>query len=154
MVVAIQYCVGNQLIDWDFLEHVDLENVQQELWRCRKVQSPARDDDDEIDADGDPDLRLDGVEGVAKEMLDRQVLLDPLEEGLDLPALAINLGDGTREDTARSSSPTDISAKTAAGSKASPLKRWCRRPRQRPATPISRSTNAPSVASVDHYLCV
>lgn len=52
------------------------------------------DDDDEIDANGDPDLRLDGVEGVAEEMLDRQVLPDPFEEGLDLPALAINFGDG------------------------------------------------------------
>jgi hypothetical protein len=96
VVVEIQYCAGNQLIDWDFLEHIDLENVQQELWRSGEVQSLARDDDDEIDADGDPDLRLDGVEGVAEEMLDRQVLLDPLEKGFDLPALAINLGDGER----------------------------------------------------------
>ncbi len=48
MVVEIQYCIGNQLIDWGFLEHVDLENVQQELRRRREVQSLARDDDDEI----------------------------------------------------------------------------------------------------------
>lgn len=96
MVVEVQYGVGNQLIDWGFLEHVDLENVQQELWRRREVQSLPGDDDDEIDADGDPDLRLDGVEGVAEEMFDRQILLDPLEEGLDLPAFAINLGNGER----------------------------------------------------------
>ena len=29
-------------------------------------------------------------------MFDRQILLDPLEEGFDLPTLAINLGDGER----------------------------------------------------------
>ena len=29
-------------------------------------------------------------------MFDRQILFDPLEEGFDLPALAINLGDGER----------------------------------------------------------
>ena len=52
------------------------------------------DDDDEINADGDPDLRLDRVERVAEEMFDRQVLLDPLEEGLDLPTLAIDFCDG------------------------------------------------------------
>jgi hypothetical protein len=96
VVVNIQYRVGNELIDWCFLEHVDLENIQQELRRCRKVQSLSRDDDDEIDADGDPDLRLDRVDGVAEEMFDRQVLLDPLEEGLDLPTLAINFCDGER----------------------------------------------------------
>jgi hypothetical protein len=87
VVKSSEYRVGNELIDWCFLKHIDLENVQQELWGCRKVQSFARDDDDEIDADGDPDLRLDGVDGVAEEMLDRQVLLDPLEKGLDLPPL-------------------------------------------------------------------
>jgi hypothetical protein len=47
--------------------------------------------DDEID---DPDLRLDRVSGVAEEIFDRQVLLDPLPEGLDLPTLAINLCNG------------------------------------------------------------
>ena len=94
MAVEIQYRIGNQLIERDFLKHVDLENIQQELWRCRKVQSLLGDDDDEINADGDPDLRLDRVERVAEEMFDRQVLLDPLEKGLDLPALAINFGDG------------------------------------------------------------
>src|SRR5271169_3017032 len=96
MGVEIQYCVGNQLIDGGFLKHVDLENIQQQLWRCRKVQSLPGDYDDEIDADRDPDLRLDGVDGVAEEMLDRQILLDPLEKGLDLPTLAINFCDGER----------------------------------------------------------
>jgi hypothetical protein len=54
---------------------------------------------DQIDADGDSDLRLDGVEGVegvegvAEDMFDRKILLDPLEEGLDLPMLAINFYD-------------------------------------------------------------
>lgn len=93
-MVKIQYRIGNQLIERDFLKHIDLENIQQKLWRCRKISLLLGDDDDEINADGDPDLRLDGVERVAEEMFDRQVLLDPLEKDFDLPALAINLGDG------------------------------------------------------------
>ena len=38
---------------------------------------------------GAPDLRLDGVLAVAQELLDAQVLLDPFEEQLDLPAVLV-----------------------------------------------------------------
>ena len=96
MVVETQYSVGNQLVDWGFLKHVDLEKVQQQLWRCREIQTLPGDDDHEKNADGDPDLRLDRVQRVAEEMFDRQILLDPFEKGFDLSAFAINFGDGER----------------------------------------------------------
>ena len=69
------------MIDWYFLKHVDLENIQQELWGCRKVQLLARDDDDEIEANGDPDLRLDHVEGVAEVRCGEQDALIATQSG-------------------------------------------------------------------------
>src|SRR5262249_16698197 len=45
-------------------------------------------------AHGDPDLGEDGVFGSAQEGFDLEVLLDPLEEGFDLPAGLIDASDG------------------------------------------------------------
>jgi len=90
----VRYGIENQLIQLYFFKHIDLEKVEQELRRCRQIQAFACDDDNEIDADGDPNLRLDGIDGVAEEMFDRQVLLDPFEKGLDRPPVAVNLGNG------------------------------------------------------------
>ncbi len=46
----------------------------------------------QIGTDGHPDLRLHSIDRVAKEMLDGQVLLEPLEEQLDLPAVFVDCG--------------------------------------------------------------
>ncbi len=46
-----------------------------------------------VDADGDPDLRSDGVLRGAVEALDSQMLLDPLEEQLHLPAALVQRAD-------------------------------------------------------------
>ncbi len=54
------------------------------------------DEDKQISADGGPYLRLDGVLRVAEEMLNRQVLFEPLEEQFDLPPLLVDGGDGER----------------------------------------------------------
>ena len=43
---------------------------------------------------GHPDLSQNGIAGSAEEGFDFEILLDPTEEGLDLPALVIDLGDG------------------------------------------------------------
>ena len=48
-----------------------------------------RNDEQKIVANGYPDLRVDRVLGGSIEGLDVQMLLDPLEEQLDLPALAV-----------------------------------------------------------------
>lgn len=90
----MRYGIENKLIQLNFFKHIDLENVEQELRRCRQIQAFARDDDNEIDADGDPNLRLDGIDGVPEKMFDRQVLLDPFEKGFDRPSVAVNLGNG------------------------------------------------------------
>ena len=46
-----------------------------------------------VDRHGDPDLGFDGVLGSSIEGLDAQVLLDPLEEQLDLPARFVESDD-------------------------------------------------------------
>ncbi len=46
----------------------------------------------QIRAHGNPDLRLHGVDRIAEEVLDRQILLEPLEEQLDLPAVLVDVG--------------------------------------------------------------
>ena len=54
------------------------------------------DGDEHVGGHGAPDLRLHGVLAVAEELLDAQVLLDPLEEQLDLPAALVQRGDRQR----------------------------------------------------------
>jgi len=48
----------------------------------------------DVNAHGDPDLRFHGVVARAVESFDPQVLFDPAEEQLDLPALGVERGDG------------------------------------------------------------
>jgi hypothetical protein len=49
--------------------------------------------DEHVGGDGTPDLRLHGVLAVSQKTLDSQVLLDPFEEQLHLPAVLVKLGD-------------------------------------------------------------
>ena len=44
---------------------------------------------------GDPDLGHDSIAGSAEKGFDLEVLLDPFEEDLNLPTLAIDFSDGT-----------------------------------------------------------
>ena len=48
--------------------------------------------DQHVSGDGAPDLRLHRILAVADESLDAQVLLDPLEKQLDLPAALVQRG--------------------------------------------------------------
>jgi hypothetical protein len=50
----------------------------------------------DVHGDGDPDLGFDGVLGGPEESLDSQVLLDPFEKQLDLPAGLVKQGDAFR----------------------------------------------------------
>ena len=50
--------------------------------------------DEHVGGHGAPDLRLDCVLAVAKKLLDAQVLLDPFEEQLDLPAAFVQSSNG------------------------------------------------------------
>ena len=61
----------------------------------RRARGASLDDGDEdIDGYGDPQLRLHGVLRGSIEPLDAQMLLDPLEEQLDLPAALVELANG------------------------------------------------------------
>src|SRR5450432_237228 len=59
------------------------------MQRQSQVQPFAHDRDQHVGRHGVPDLRLHGVLGIAEEALDAQVLLDPFEKQLNLPALPI-----------------------------------------------------------------
>ena len=52
------------------------------------------DGDEDINADGDPDLRFDRVLVDTEKRFDAQMLLDPFEEQLDLPTAFVKLRDG------------------------------------------------------------
>jgi len=61
-----------------------------------KMQTFLCDGDQQIRRFGNPDLRLHRVLAGAKEDLDAQVLIDPFEEQLHLPALALKIADQLR----------------------------------------------------------
>ncbi len=50
--------------------------------------------DEHVGEHGAPDLRLDRVIAVSKKLLDAQVLLNPFEEQLDLPAAFVQSSHG------------------------------------------------------------
>jgi len=56
----------------------------------------ADDGDEDVDGDGDPDLRFHSVGRSAIEGFDTKMLLDPFEEQFDLPPAPVKVGDGQR----------------------------------------------------------
>ena len=54
--------------------------------------------DEQVNGDGAPDLAAHGVGRSAVKGFDAEMLLEPFEEQLDLPAAAIELGDGQGRD--------------------------------------------------------
>src|SRR6266851_5432380 len=60
------------------------------------MESLLDDGDQNIGGDSDPDLRLNAVLGSPVEGFDPQMLLDPFEKELDLPAAAVQFGDRKR----------------------------------------------------------
>jgi hypothetical protein len=50
-----------------------------------------------VDGHSDPDLSFDGVFGGAEKRFDTKMLFDPLEEQLDLPAQAVELRNGAKQ---------------------------------------------------------
>jgi hypothetical protein len=76
------------------LKYVHAQNLQD--LRQTKFQSKlfADDGDQHVNADGNPDLRLDRVVTGAEKVFDPQILLDPFEEQFHLPAALVQLGNG------------------------------------------------------------
>ena len=62
----------------------------------RQLKTLLQDGNQDVGADGDPDLRLHGILAGAEKRLDPQMLLDPFEEQLDLPSLPVQLRDQFR----------------------------------------------------------
>ncbi len=87
---------AKQLNERRFLEYGHAQNLQDCVETGVDVEAFFEDGDQDVDRDGDPDLGLDGVLGGAEEALDAQVLFDPFEEQLDLPAAFVEPGDGER----------------------------------------------------------
>jgi hypothetical protein len=77
----------------DLLEEGNAENLQDFGQTVMNSQFFFDNSDQDVNAHGDPDLRLDGVVGRAEKRLDVQVLFDPFEEQFDLPAALVQFGD-------------------------------------------------------------
>ena len=79
-----------------FLEKADAENLQNFAESSLDSQFLSDNRYEHIDAYRGPDLGLYGVDRVAVEGLDSQILFDPLEEQFDLPATLVQLCNGQR----------------------------------------------------------
>ena len=86
--------IFNYLNNGSFLENVDLQDLQNCVEVSGQMKSFLQDCNQQINADSDPDLGFDSVGGCAVKGFDSQMLLDPAEEELHLPALLVNIGDG------------------------------------------------------------
>ena len=85
---------ANQLIQGTFLEYRDAQNLQKSVERDRQRQFLLDDSCEDIDRDGHPDLCLHGIFGSPVKRLNPEVLFDPTEEQLDLPAELVKQSDG------------------------------------------------------------
>ena len=77
-------------------EYCHRKDLKQCVERCLQAQPLPDDRDQHVDRHRDPDLRLHGVLRGPVESLDAQVLLDPLEEQLHLPAALVESTDRQR----------------------------------------------------------
>ncbi len=96
MALVCALGLAKQLKERRFFKYCDAEDLQDCVAAGVDAEAFFDDGDRDIDRDGDPYLGLDGVLGVAEEALDAQVLLDPFEEQLDLPAAFVEPCDGER----------------------------------------------------------
>ena len=86
--------VGDHLFECDFLEHIDLHEMREVAQRHGHANFIVGYQGDQIHANCNPDLGLHRIERITKEMLNRQILFQPFEEQLDLPALLVDGRDG------------------------------------------------------------
>ena len=82
------------LIHRDFVEQGDTENLQDFAETSLDFQFLLEDGHEQVNADGNPDLGLDGVGGGSIEGLGPKVLFDPIEEQLHPTAALVQVGNG------------------------------------------------------------
>ena len=92
-VVILKLAVCKYSMHRDFLKKCNAQDLQDFGQTAVDSQFLLHDRYQHVDAQGNPDLRLDCVDRCAVEGLDSQVLFDPLEEQFDLPSLVVQLGD-------------------------------------------------------------
>jgi len=78
----------------DLFKRVNAQNLQSSVQRSGQFEFLVQDGNEHVNADCDPDLGLHRVGRSAEEVFDAQVLFDPAEEELDLPAVLVKRGDG------------------------------------------------------------
>ena len=84
-MIAPEGIICKQLIERDFLEDVDAQNLQYSAQTFVNSMNLIETGYHEVNTDSDPDLGAYGVLRGAEEGFDAQVLLDPFEEQVDLP---------------------------------------------------------------------
>src|ERR1700730_6401603 len=83
--------LGKGLKNRRFLEKPQAQNLQNLVQAPVELEFLLDDRDQDVGADGNPDLGLHGVLGRAIKGFDAQMLLDPFEEQLHLPAALVQL---------------------------------------------------------------
>jgi hypothetical protein len=71
--------IGDHLLKRDLLKHIDLDEVHEVAKRDLLLDRFMREQSDQIGTNGDPDLSFHSIQSVAKEVLDGQVLFEPIE---------------------------------------------------------------------------
>ena len=85
MVIALKH-----KLDGDLIEKSSGENLEDCVEGVGQTKAFFRDGDQGIGGHRGPDLDFDGIGRGSKETLDAQMLLDPFEEQLNLPALMVD----------------------------------------------------------------
>ncbi|MEY4911195.1 MAG: hypothetical protein RL761_858, partial [Pseudomonadota bacterium] len=86
--------IGDHLLERDLLKHIDLDEVHEVAKRDLLLDRFVRQKRYQVGTNGNPNLGFHSIQSVAKEVLDREILLEPFEEQFDLPALLINGSNG------------------------------------------------------------
>ena len=89
-----EWAFEKSLIQGDFFEQGDRQDLEKSVERDLQGEALLDDGDQHVHRHGDPDLRLHRVLGRSEKRLDAQVLLDPLEEQLHPPAVAVQVRHG------------------------------------------------------------
>ena len=90
-IFVLQHSFCKYLCNRDFLEKYDAENLQDFAQTHLDFQFLLDYRYQNVNADGNPDLRLDGIFGCAEKCFDSQVLLDPFGKDFYLPAAFVEL---------------------------------------------------------------
>jgi hypothetical protein len=99
MILSLRHsvvCQRKHLKNRRFLQERHAQNLQNSVEVRLDSQTPARDRYEQVNRHGAPDLGLHRVLRRTVKRLDPQVLFDPFEEQLDLPAAAVEVRDGFR----------------------------------------------------------